>query len=205
MTGDVKLAAFDMGGVMITADESVPIGALANLSGCTREEVFASVFAPEKKALVETNRITWSAHAANVIAELKLTINEPELRRIHCSSHSPNPDVLRVVESVSRLLPVTIASNLPEPHWEWAQANLKVCSFFERPGLSYRIGVMKPQRGFFEALVSSYGLRPEEVFFTDDVEANVEGARAAGIPAYHFTTIEQLLNDLKDCGIPVRP
>lgn len=205
MTSEIKLVAFDMGGVMVAADESIPINALARLSGRSAEEVFASIFAPEKKALVETGRIAWQAHAANIIEELGLAIEEPELRRIHCSSHSPDPDVIRIVESVSRSTPVTIASNLPEPHWQWARSSISAASRFEHPALSYRIGLMKPSAGFFQSMLDDYGLESDDVFFTDDVEANVEGAAAIGIHSYLFTGAGQLIHNLRSHGIEVQP
>ena len=47
--------------------------------------------------------------------------------------------------------------------------------------------VMKPDPAIFLLLCERYGLAPEECIFIDDNADNCEGARVAGMHAYHFT------------------
>lgn len=53
---------------------------------------------------------------------------------------------------------------------------------------SFRDRLVKPQKEFFELLVNRYNLNIDETVFTDDILVNVEGARAFGIKAIHFTS-----------------
>lgn len=46
--------------------------------------------------------------------------------------------------------------------------------------------VLKPEPEIFERLFERYSLRPEESFFIDDLEANIEGARRCGMDGYCF-------------------
>ena len=51
---------------------------------------------------------------------------------------------------------------------------------------SCEIGVAKPDPAYFVLAVDRLGLEPHQVLFIDDVLANVEGARSAGLIAEHF-------------------
>ena len=57
-------------------------------------------------------------------------------------------------------------------------------------------------RSEFPALAARQaGVAPEEVFYTDDIPKNVEGARAAGFDAVLFTTAAQYAADLRARGV----
>ena len=45
---------------------------------------------------------------------------------------------------------------------------------------------MKPQRQIYEILFSRFGLKPEECFFVDDMQLNIDGARECGMDGYCF-------------------
>lgn len=45
---------------------------------------------------------------------------------------------------------------------------------------------MKPQREIYERLFARFGLRAEECFFIDDVQINIDGAKACGMDGYCF-------------------
>ncbi|MEA5136163.1 MAG: HAD family phosphatase [Candidatus Fimivivens sp.] len=44
----------------------------------------------------------------------------------------------------------------------------------------------KPDREIYERLFNKYSLKPEECFFIDDVEANIDGAKSCGMAGYCF-------------------
>lgn len=50
---------------------------------------------------------------------------------------------------------------------------------------------IKPEPEIYKALFDTYHLVPAECVFMDDLEKNVEGARAMGMHAIHFTTFDQ--------------
>lgn len=61
--------------------------------------------------------------------------------------------------------------------------------------------VTKPERAIFDIFCARAGLAPQECLFIDDRVANVEGARAAGLAAHHFTTPEALEGGLTERGL----
>ncbi|MCC8059234.1 MAG: HAD family phosphatase [Clostridiales bacterium] len=51
--------------------------------------------------------------------------------------------------------------------------------------------VMKPQRQIYECLFARYSLRPEECFFIDDAQINIDGARACGMDGYCYADADR--------------
>lgn len=203
MTGQIKLAAFDLGNVMVDVREEIPAQKLAELSGKSLEQVFHVILSPEKKALFESGKVSWEQHAADAIAELGLPIDEPELRRIYRDSLIPDQSVIDTLSTVSAQVQITIASNTSQPHWEWVQDNLPFAETFDPPILSHLVGAMKPDAAFYQALIQRSGYDPEQIFFTDDRPENIEGAAKLGIKAFLFESQEKLVADLHGCSIEV--
>lgn len=82
--------------------------------------------------------------------------------------------------------------------------------FSNIPGAQYMDGLVvsadhkmvKPQRELYEVLLNRYRLTGGECFFIDDMAANVEGAKAAGLQGTVFTgDVQKLREDLKKVGI----
>jgi putative hydrolase of the HAD superfamily len=57
---------------------------------------------------------------------------------------------------------------------------------------------MKPDPRIYRELCERLDLLPEEVVLLDDVEANVDGARAVGMRAIAFVDNRQAIADLQD-------
>ncbi|WP_417675414.1 HAD family hydrolase [Roseibium sp.] len=63
--------------------------------------------------------------------------------------------------------------------------------------------LLKPDRRIFETLLTRNNLEAGACVFIDDSVKNVEGARAAGLEAVHFTGADKLRSDLAGLGFPV--
>jgi 2-haloacid dehalogenase len=59
----------------------------------------------------------------------------------------------------------------------------------------------KPDAAIYRLALDRFGLRPEEAVFIDDSLPNVEGARAVGIHAIHFSDAAALRAELVDLGL----
>jgi putative hydrolase of the HAD superfamily len=62
--------------------------------------------------------------------------------------------------------------------------------YFERIVDSLDIGVRKPDPASYTAAVVALGADPARTLFIDDLTANVEGARSAGLQAFRFDTTD---------------
>jgi putative hydrolase of the HAD superfamily len=66
---------------------------------------------------------------------------------------------------------------------------------------SYQLHMAKPDPAIYRHTLTELGTRPEETLFLDDKLANIEAARALGIKALQFSTIERLREDLIATGL----
>ena len=116
---------------------------------------------------------------------------------------SPNHQVVRLLEQMDQAqYPMGLLSNTCEAHWNWilGQGN----TFLQRLNpkiLSYRVGSSKPEPAIFEFAIKETGFPPEQIFFVDDLPANVAGAKAVGLDAVLYTTAENLYEELASRGV----
>lgn len=68
---------------------------------------------------------------------------------------------------------------------------------FDRLVLSAELRQMKPERAIYESCLEALGSPPGETLFVDDVPANIEGARAAGLAGLRFIDEEQFFEELE--------
>lgn len=72
--------------------------------------------------------------------------------------------------------------------WLWQSMGLK--DLFEDIFYSARVGIRKPERGFFDFVDHKIGPQSEPPLFFDDTPKVIDGARAAGWEAVVFNTID---------------
>jgi len=63
--------------------------------------------------------------------------------------------------------------------------------------------MLKPDAAIYRLLLDTHGLAAADCVFIDDSPKNVEGARAVGMHALHFTAPDRLRADLRGFGFPV--
>jgi epoxide hydrolase-like predicted phosphatase len=64
---------------------------------------------------------------------------------------------------------------------------------------SHEVGISKPDPRIYRLACDRLGVRPEEVIFLDDVDANVDAARDLGMQAILFTSTTKAIADIQAC------
>jgi glucose-1-phosphatase len=97
-----------------------------------------------------------------------------------------------------------VFSNTTVAHWEYCTRRFgALTSVFAVHALSYRLGAMKPAVEAYTAAAKLAGVPGESIFYTDDRQENVEGARAAGWDAVVYTSVWELNEALRERGVGV--
>jgi glucose-1-phosphatase len=111
------------------------------------------------------------------------------------------PYRLDLVKKLRQTHQVGVLSNTNEIHIEGVYKQLKhefraesFDPFFDWIFYSHEMGLAKPDVAIYEKMVAELGTTPKRVLFFDDLLANVEGARKAGIHAVQVTGPEVLLD-----------
>lgn len=90
--------------------------------------------------------------------------------------------------------------------WEDAESDIaEVMTVFDEVIESSRIGIRKPERGFYEKAVALLDIDPTEAVFLDDLGVNLKPARAMGMTTIKVLSADQALADLEAVlGLPLR-
>lgn len=100
---------------------------------------------------------------------------------------TPKEDTLRFIdELVERNVPVYLLSNAPTYFAEWAR-QYEVLKKFSGVVFSAPLKTAKPDPAMYHYLFRTYSLKPEECFFIDDLERNIEAGKSLGMDGIIFT------------------
>lgn len=80
---------------------------------------------------------------------------------------------------------IVCASNTFAPHWDIIKAK-GFDKVFDKCYLSHEMGLTKPSVAFFNAVMKEEGVKPSEVFFTDDYKENIDAAQKLGINTFWY-------------------
>ncbi|MDD2981066.1 MAG: HAD family phosphatase [Hespellia sp.] len=184
----VKNIVFDMGRVLIEYDPMKVCEKFVDEKN--REEICTALFqAPE---WIELDRGSMTEAEAMVIVKDRLPLQSQKDAAQACMDHWdqyniwPKEGMREVVEKVKEQgFHIYLLSN----------ASLRLRGFQQMiPGIDLFDGIMvsaeekciKPEPEIYHHLFEKFDLVPEECFFIDDVQANIDGAKACGMDGYCF-------------------
>jgi len=107
----------------------------------------------------------------------------------------------RILEGLAARYRLVLLSNTNAIHFESIRARYPLLRHFHELVLSYQVRAMKPDPAIFQEAVRRAGCLPQECFYTDDIAAYVEAARALGIDAVRFESAAQIERELRARGI----
>lgn len=133
-------------------------------------------------------------------------ITEEQLRKViefdNVGWSRPNPVMARWAEKLRQSGLITaIVSNMPADIREYLR-HLEWMPEFSHYTYSCEVKSVKPAADIFVHCLEQIKLRPSEVFFLDDRQMNVDGAKQVGIDSYVFTTAEELAPFVRSIGLP---
>lgn len=95
-------------------------------------------------------------------------------------------------------VPLYALTNWSAETFPFAQKRFDWLRLFRHIVVSGEVRLLKPDPRIYHHLLDRCELRAEDCFFTDDVERNVLGARAAGLNSMQFLGVEKLRADLNN-------
>ena len=193
----MRWVVFDFGQVLGLRTEKVP--ELAERVGLPLAEFEARYWANRAEYdLVGDDVGYWRAVAGDgVDASFAAELTEAD----EAGWLSVDPAALAlVVELHGRGVPLAILSNAPGSFGRAVEAQ-PWAKYFRTLLFSADLGVTKPDRAIYETLLDRIDADPADCFFTDDRQANVDGAIAAGLRAARWLGADALRQDLVEFGV----
>ncbi|MFT4184870.1 MAG: HAD family phosphatase [Rhizobium sp.] len=204
MTTEIRHIVFDIGKVLLHYDPSLPYSRIIP-DETERSWFFANVCTHEWNIEQDRGR-TWDEAEALLIE--KHPEREEQIRafRKYWSEmvpHAYDGSVAIMEKLIAEGRDVTMLTNFASDTFREAQTRFPFLNKTRGVTVSGDIGLIKPDVAIYETHAKSFDLDPASTIFIDDTLVNVEGARAAGWHAVHFTGAEQLRRDLATYGIEV--
>jgi glucose-1-phosphatase len=199
----LKFLYFDLGKVLVDFSVERMLAQIAAVTGITADAARAAAMDDGLMRQYESGRLSSRQFYEKFCAS---TGRRPDYDALAAAASEIFTLKLPMLPLVAQLrqagYPMGILSNTCETHWQYCVHHFRiVAEGFTVHALSYRIGALKPDAAIFRAAAELAGVRPEEVFFVDDLAEHVAGARAVGFDAVQFTTAEMLAAELRQRGL----
>lgn len=190
---------FDLGNVLVTFDVGVMCRQMAEVAGTTPQQVMEAVLDGGLQHRYELGRITTRQFYEGFCRATGTAPDFDALVQAASDIFHLRPSLVPIVAHLHHAgYRLGVLSNTCEAHWEHCRRRFAILdALFEVHALSYRIGAAKPDAAIFHAAAELAGVEPAEIFFTDDLPGHVAGARSAGLDAVQFTSVPELVEELR--------
>lgn len=195
----IQFLFFDLGNVLIHFSHWQACQQLSACIGQPPELIFDEIFQADYLSDYECGRISEKEFFQRFSQQVKSNISLADFQQAFNEIFWPNEPVLELaVKLQQRRLPISILSNTCEGHWGYIYREYPILrGLFPNPILSFETGCAKPDLAIYQAAIARADAEPNQIFFIDDRPENIAGARAAGMDAELFTTLDDLENQLR--------
>ncbi|HEX3871812.1 MAG TPA: HAD family phosphatase [Pirellulales bacterium] len=201
-----KFLYFDLGNVLMYFDHRRAASQMALLFGTSVDRMYDVVFTGGMNHALDGGQLTTRQMYDSLCGEFGC---QPEYDAL-CHAGADIFELNYGMNSVLSHLKngghrIGVLSNTSELHWNFITRDRYRLfpTIFDTVILSFEHRAMKPEPEIYRLAADKAGVLPEDVFYVDDLPANVEGARAAGFDAVQYTTTAAYLEELRRRGIRI--
>ena len=181
---DIDALVFDFGGVLIEIDFDRVFARWAALAGVDAAGVKQRFDHGTAYQQHERGEIDAAAYFESLRSSLGLNLSDADFA--DGWQQVFGPEIGATVALLPRLalhVPLYLFSNTNAMHYGyWSKRYTRALDPIRRRFISSEMGLRKPERESFQHVARAIGIAPARMLFLDDTQANVEGARAAGVP-----------------------
>jgi glucose-1-phosphatase len=202
--GLYKAVIFDLGRVLIDFDFERGFKLLEGFCPYSAAEIPGVLASTGLVERFETGLIEPGDFFERLSETLQLRLDYEGFRRVwnHIFTRTLTPEAM--LKGLARRYRLVLLSNTNALHFEMLRDAYPLLGHFHAFALSHEVKAMKPRPEIYRAALEKAGCLPEECFYTDDIAAYVEAARALGIDAVQFRGAAALEADLAARGIEWR-
>ncbi|HEY1901106.1 MAG TPA: HAD family phosphatase [Terracidiphilus sp.] len=200
----LRAVVFDYGMVLTGPQDPEAHAALLRITGLPMDR-FELLYWADRHAYDE-GKLTGIAFWQKFLRQGGLELGSgtvEELNRLDAHMWTTqNPAMLAwQLELKQRGIRTGILSNMGDNVLENMQREFDWLPRFDVLVWSYQLRMAKPDPAIYLHVLKELGTRAEETLFIDDKLVNVEAARALGIQAIQFSSVEKLREDLIAAGL----
>jgi putative hydrolase of the HAD superfamily len=177
---NIEVVVFDLGGVLLQLKDPVTNFGL-NFSEAEFLERWLK--SPSVREF-ERGASDAETFGRAIVRELGLAMNWREfLQRFDAWPEQIYPETAVLLDAIPESIGRALLSNTNAAHWGRSDISAALCGGFDKTFLSFRTGLLKPDRAAFAQVTEAYGMPADAFLFFDDNPLNVSAAAAAGMQA----------------------
>ncbi|MDD5020771.1 MAG: HAD hydrolase-like protein [Endomicrobiaceae bacterium] len=199
----IEVVVFDLGKVIFDFD----IDKLSNgfhLSSQRSQQDVIGLISGRKDLFIsyEKGLITSQEFYNHMTILLGLQIDYKSFCNIWNDIFTPFCDMFNFINILSKKYNLAILSNTNILHFEYLQNKYtEIFACFKYLHLSYKMQARKPDVEIYKKVIDFYNIDPAGIFFTDDLDKNINSAKELNISAFKFEGLEKLKEDLNSLGV----
>ena len=200
----LRAVVFDYGMVLTGPPDPEAHAALLRITGLTLAR-FESLYWANRPAYDE-GKLTGLAFWQKLVRDAGLALGPEKIEELNQLDArmwtTENPAMLAwQLQLKERGLKTAILSNIGDSVVESIEREFNWLHRFDVLVWSYQFGIAKPDPAIYRHTLDELGTTSEETLFIDDRRENVEAARALGMPAIQYSSVERLRADLIAAGL----
>jgi len=198
----IKTIIFDLGKVIVPFELKRGLEAIQRHSRLSAEEIGKRLTADGIVARFEIGGMAPRQFVSSMTELLEMPVDYDTFCAAWCSIFLPDTLIPEeMIAALRRRYRTLLLSNTNAIHYQMLERSYPVLGLFDAAVLSHEVGAAKPSPAIYEAALAKAGCRPEECFYTDDIEEYVAAARRHGIDAVVFQSAGQVERELRARGV----
>jgi putative hydrolase of the HAD superfamily len=199
---EIRAVIFDLGRVLVNIDNPLLVKKLfKGLDADNPQELGRNTM--RDPAMVEFNcgRIPAQEFHRRMCERYQLDLEFDTFKKLWCEIFYPMDGMEDLVRSVSKKRTVGLLSDTDPIHWSFIRTRWPWIAAIKNPTLSYEVGSMKPEAAIYLAAAENVNTPVQHCLFIDDLQTNIDGARAVGMRAIRFENKDSLARELAISGL----
>jgi HAD superfamily hydrolase (TIGR01509 family) len=197
----IEAVIFDLGNVLLAFDSARASERLAARTGKSRQEI--EMYGQSTPYVYELTlgRLSKKRFFQTVAKDLAFDGTYEEFALLWSDIFTPIEPMIALAESLKTRLPRLLLSNTNAIHTDFVLERYPFLNDFDAHVFSHEVGLLKPDAAIFQHTLGKYGLTAGRTVFLDDIAANAEAARRAGMQAVHYRDFGQARAELTKLGV----
>lgn len=194
---------FDLDHTLADYDHDLRVRVLAQRVGVTPERIETELFASGLERDCDRGLYSTQGQVDELARRLGVAVTVEDCVVARATSMAPFPEMIELVRELSGRVTLAILTNngfLVRDNFA-AICPVYADAFAGRFHCSAEFGSLKPDPATYAACAQKLGLAPEHIFFSDDMAANADGARAAGMQAQQYQSASRVRAALVESGL----
>jgi epoxide hydrolase-like predicted phosphatase len=199
---NIKMIVFDLDGVYFLDGHSNFKKNLMVKYNLPIEDIVKVYFSSEMMIKVKKGEISSKEFWDYAIKEWNIKATREELLDLLVSGYKVNEDAINLINKLKlKGYLIGACTNNFEDRINILNNKFNFLKDFDYVVLSYKEGIIKPNKEIFEKLCVISNLKPNQIVISDDNLTNIENLKDLGFNAILYTDFNQFVKELKNLGV----